>query len=967
MGDDDVVVLPALRKDRPEVATVLSAVGELHVSGAAVDWEAFFAGRGARRVALPTYAFRHERYWLTALAEGDAASMGLDSPEHPLLGAMVPLPESDGVMFTGRLSVRTHAWLADHQVGDAVLLPGAATVELALRAGDQVGCGRVEELTLQAPLVFSGQEAVQLQVVVGGADETGRRALTVYSHPDRASETAWTRNATGVLSAVEQEEPSFGPSSWPPAGAVAVDLTDFYPELAAAGLEYGPLFQGMRAAWRLGDEVFAEVVLPERAGTEAARFGLHPALLDAGLHAIALSGATGAQAALPFSWSGVELYASGASALRVRVIPLRAGEVSLRIADTVGLPVASVASLTLREVAPEGFATAASRHHDALHQLTWTKVASEPRDVHAIGWDELDSGGAVPDVVVLPVSGGSGPAAVRAALLRVLDAVQSWSVEERFADATLVVVTRGAVALEGEDVTDLAAAAVWGLVRSAQSEEPGRFVLADFDAGGDVDVPAVVGSGESQVVMRDGVAHAARLARVPAEELPHSVAPFGADGEVLITGGTGTLGALFARHLVTRYGVRKLLLTSRRGPAAEGAAELVAELSELGAEAEVVACDVADRQAVAELLTGRALTGVVHAAGVLDDGVISSLTPERLDTVMRPKADAAWNLHESTKDMDLSAFVLFSSAAGVLGGAGQGNYAAANAFLDGLAAHRRAGGRHALSLAWGLWDTDGGMTGSLAADDRARLARGGVLPLTVAEGLALFDTATTLDQAALAPVRFDPDALSSAELPSLLRGLARGGPSRRSVVVRSDAGATLRRRLDGLSPADRNDALLDVVRSQAAATLGHADAEAIDADRAFAELGFDSLSAVEFRNGLNAVTGLRLPSTLVFDYANPLVLAEHIGTELAPDSETDAETTAGRDRFHDALRSIPLQRLRDAGLMDRLLELAGVADPGLGFDTDVSAPKESIDEMDAESLISMALEGFGPDDAIQEA
>ncbi|MFI6584142.1 SDR family NAD(P)-dependent oxidoreductase [Embleya sp. NPDC050493] len=966
VADDDVVVVPALRKDRPEVTTLLSAVGELHVSGAPVDWDAFFAGHGARRVALPTYAFQRERYWLEAPAGGDAASMGLGSPEHPLLGAMVPLPESDGVVFTGRLSVGTHAWLADHQVGGVVLLPGAAMVELAVRAGDQVGCGRVEELTLQAPLVLSEQEAVQLQVVVGGADETGRRALTVYSHPDQTSETTWTRNATGVLSAAEHEEPSFGPTSWPPMGAAVVDLADFYPELAAAGLGYGPVFQGLRAAWRLGDEVFAEVELPERAGADAGRFGLHPALLDAGLQAIALSGAAGERAALPFSWSGVELYASGASALRVRVTPVRTGAVSLRLADAAGLPVASVASLTLREVAAEGLATA-SRHHDALHQLTWTKVASEPRDAHVVGWDELDSGGVVPEVVVLPVSGGSGPAVVRAALLRVLDAVQSWSTQERFADATLVVVTRGAVALEGEDVTDLAGAAVWGLVRSAQSEEPGRFVLADFDESADVDALAVVGSGESQVVVRGGVAHAARLVRVPVAEVPHATVPFDPDGEVLITGGTGTLGALFARHLVTRYGVRRLLLTSRHGLAAEGAAELVAELSELGAEAEVVACDVADRAAVVELLAGRSLTGVVHAAGVLDDGVISSLTPERLDTVLRPKADAAWHLHELTRDMDLSAFVLFSSAAGVLGGAGQGNYAAANAFLDGLAVHRRAGGRQALSLAWGLWDADGGMTGSLAADDRARLARGGVLPLSVAEGLALFDAATTLDRAALAPVRFDPDTLSSTELPSLLRGLGRSGPSRRSVMVRSDAGATLRRRLDGLSAAERHNALLDVVRGQAAATLGHADAEAIEPERAFAELGFDSLSAVEFRNGLNAATGLRLPSTLVFDYANPLVLAEHIGTELAPDPEADAEFAAGRDRFHDALRNIPLQRLRDAGLLDRLLELAGVADPGLGFDTGGSADKESIDEMDAESLISMALEGFGPDDAIQEA
>ncbi|MFF7251562.1 SDR family NAD(P)-dependent oxidoreductase, partial [Embleya sp. NPDC008237] len=872
LPEDGSVVVPVLRKGRPEAESLVSALAELHVNGVFVDWDAFFAGHGARRVALPTYAFQRERYWVEpSMHGGDVASAGLDSPEHPLLGAMVPLPESDGVVFTGRLSVESHRWLADHVVGGSVLFPGTGHVELAVRAGDQVGCGRLAELTLQAPLVLPDQGHVQVRVVVDAADRSGGRPVHVYSR--RPDTPIWTCHAAGLLTAGSgrgEEEPA----QWPPVGAAVVDLADFYPELAAAGLGYGPVFQGLRAAWRLGDEVFAEVELPERAGADAGRFGLHPALLDAGLQAIALSGAAGERAALPFSWSGVELYASGASALRVRVTPVRAGAVSLRIADAAGLPVASVDELALRELSEDGPVTAEGR--DALYRLDWLPVAATARVMTAPAWDELDSGGVVPEVVVLPVPGGSGPYAVRTALDRVLGVVQSWLSEDRFADARLVVLTRGAMALEGEGVTDLAGAAVWGLVRSAQSEEPGRIVLVDGDPA---DVGLALDSGEPQVLVRDGVVRAARLVRVAVPEQAEPGDRFGADGEVLVTGGTGSLGALFARHLVTRHGVRRLLLTSRRGPAAEGAAELVAELSELGAEAEVVACDVADRAALARLLAGRTLTGVVHAAGVLDDGVISSLTPERIDAVMRPKAEAAWNLHELTRDMDLSAFVLFSSASGVMGAPGQGNYAAANAFLDGLAARRRADGLPALSLAWGLWNQTGGMNGAMAQADLSRMAQAGVLPLTADHGLALFDTA--LGETAVLPIALNLAALRAQgdSLPELYRGLV--PVARRSAAgVRADAD-TLRRRLASVPEAEWHDALVLLVRTRAAMVLGHAGPEAIAPDRAFRDLGFDSLAGVELRNGLREATGLRLPTTLVFDYPNSVVLAEFLLAEVS--------------------------------------------------------------------------------------
>ncbi|MFI2765826.1 polyketide synthase dehydratase domain-containing protein, partial [Streptomyces echinatus] len=521
--------------------------------------------------------FQHTHHWLLApAAGGDPSTLGLDAADHPLLGAMVALPETDGVAFTGLLSQATHGWLADHSTGGVVLFPGTGFLELAVRAGDQVGCGRVEELTLQSPLVLPERGGVRIQVVVGAADEAGRRPVTVYARSDSAEDLPWTPHATGTLT-VGGPQPSHlaqdaEHSPWPPHGATPVDIEGLYDSLADAGLDYGPAFAGLRAAWRLGDDVFAEVALADDLHSDAERFGLHPALLDAGLHAIALSGAAGAQAKLPFSWSDVELYASGASALRVRVRPVRDGEVALEIADAAGLPVASVTSLALREAALERLSATGPAVHESLFQVRWHPV---PADQAAGGtfslgdWDMLPSDGPIPDAVVLRCGGGNDAATALAETHRALEAVQSWLSEERFAESTLAVVTSGAVAPAGGHVTDLAGAAVWGLVRSAQSEEPGRIVLADFDDGSGPDdtraaVLALTRAGESQVAMRAGVMYAAQLARVAAEPRPDAAEPppasFSPEGTVLVTGGTGGLGSLVARHLVTEYGVRSLLL-----------------------------------------------------------------------------------------------------------------------------------------------------------------------------------------------------------------------------------------------------------------------------------------------------------------------------------------------------------------------------------------------------------------------
>ena len=1232
-GDAPVVVAPTLRRRRNEVESVAVAMATLHNAGVEVDWAAFFAGTGAQRVDLPTYAFEHERYWLeTTLVGGhDLGSIGLRSVDTPLLGAGVSLADDGGFLYTGRLSLSAQPWLADHALFDRPLLPGTAFVEFALRAAEQVGCELVEDLTIEAPLLLE-RDGVALQIVVGAPeDSTGRRPITIWSQrhdPDSPDiDAPWTRHASGSVSAATgASHDDTEMAEWPPAGVEEVELGDLYETFATAGYGYGPVFRGLKAAWRRDGEVFAEVALPEQV-SDAGAYGVHPALLDAALHAVAVTETT--QGVIPFAWAGVRLYAVGASALRVRLTPVGTDTVALLAADGTGRTVLSVDSLALRSASAKQIAESAPQAHDSLYEIAWTSAgaaeASSPTGWANLGGAApatgtahdgfpalraaLDAGAEAPTVVLAAPHHGQDQdraADVHAAVNQMLELVRDFLADERLAAARLVLVTRGALATyDGEPVGDLVGAALHGLFRSARAESPGRLVQVDLAPGEpDAAVVSALAAGEEEIAVRARTILVPRLVKVspsttlavPAEptawrlsaprpgtfdglalvESPEAVAPLaegwvrvavraagmnfrdvmstlglvpgqdvlggegagvvtevgpgvtglepgdrvmglffgpfgplavadhrtvvpipdgwsylqaatvpvtyltayyglvdvadlkpgesvlihaaaggvgiaavqlaahlgaeifataspakwaavrelgiprerisnsrtaqfepdllgatggrGVDvvlnslanelvdaslrllprggrfvemgktdirdadwaadtfagvryqafdlpavapervhemlvevldlfdrgaltlpptttwdvrrapdafrflsqarqigkialtipvptdptGTVLLTGASGTLGGLVARHLVAGQGVRNLVLASRRGPDAPGATEFAAELTELGASVTTVACDVSDRDSLQRLLAAipaeHPLTAVVHTAGVSDDGVIGSLTTEQVDNVLRPKVDAGWLLHELTKDLDLSAFVLFSSAVGALGAPGQANYAAGNAFLDALARHRRALGLPAVSLDWGLWASTNRRTASLQETDRARMTRGGIKALSDEEGLALFDAALAVGAPVVLPVRLDLAAFRG-EVPPLLRNLVLRRARRTAVASGGDASSWTRRLL-ARAPDSRRRIVLDAVAAETAAVLGHASASSFSPDRAFKDIGFDSLASVELRNRIAGFTGLRLPATVVFDYPSPASLAEYVLGEV---------------------------------------------------------------------------------------
>ncbi|MFD4433685.1 SDR family NAD(P)-dependent oxidoreductase, partial [Nocardia sp. NPDC058497] len=723
-------------------------------------------------------------------------------------------------------------------------------------------------------------------------------------------------HAEGVLTAGAVVA-DFDLTSWPPAGAQPLPIDGVYDELLDIGYGYGPFFQGLRAAWHRGDELFAEVALSDPGDAEG--FGIHPALFDSALHAGIIHGLRGGGSgapALPFAWNQVVLFSAGAAVVRVR-IEMQGDRFAVQIADEQGQPVLSVGALVSRPVSAERLG--AGRVSEALFGVQWVTVplssamGVEPGRVAVLGSGQgsgavrrygdlaaliadLDAtpDPVVPEIVLLecPHHDGAPPEAARHVAAGVLDTVQRWLADSRFADSRLVVLTRQAVSTADAERVDLGQAPVWGLLRAAQAEHPSRFQLLDLDQDHDpIAVATAAAAGEPEGALHGANLLVPRLTR----HAPGTIARLSKSGTVLITGGTGGLGAVIARHLVTEHGVGHLLLTSRRGPDAADAAELCAELVELGARVTIAACDVSDRLALAALLdtiSGQhPLVGVVHAAGTADNGLIESMTPDRIDQVFGPKVDAAWHLHELTLDHALSLFVLLSSAGGLVLAAGQANYAAANVFLDSLAAHRHRLGLPATSLDYGMWARSTALGAELSEDAVDWMRRQGYPPLTEADGLALFDSAIATDTAQLVALRIDPAVLRTRgeQIPALVRAIAPIPVRRHS---RSRTGQAFAQKLAGLSDTARKSALLDLVRSVAADILGHASVDAVEPRQAFQQLGFDSLGAVEFRNKLNAATGLQLPATLLFDYPNAQIVAEFIDSRVTGTGAVDELVTS---------------------------------------------------------------------------
>jgi candicidin polyketide synthase FscB len=1338
-GPAPVGVVGSLRRDENGWTCFARSLSQAWVHGAQVDWSTLFAADRRELVDLPTYAFQRQRYWLErrATAATDLDAAGLGTSTHPLLSANVALAEGDERLLSGRLSLRSHPWLADHAVLGVVLVPGTAFLELALHAGQLVGCGLVGELAIEAPLALEEDRAVQLQLMVSDADESNSRSVSIYARREPLTtdseqpQQEWVRHASGTL-LEDQAGSAQGTAhrellgAWPPASAEPVRLERLYDRLADAGLEYGPHFQGLQAAWRRGEHLFAEVVLPADDEIDHSTFAIHPALLDSALHAIALDGIESEQPLrLPFTWSGVRLHGTGARALRVALTRTGTGSVSLSAVDQSGSTVMTAESLLMRSVSAEQIQSLHAAGIDPLYRVQWTELAIDfPRAdgemrgslderLSAGDWALLDldsNGGLVqeglrhsadapvafadvtslrvgveergelPPFVLIDCCGDPGAVtsapslaeqggdtdltdsphpledeeaeivshaglageqvslSAKSRTVRLLELLQEWLADEHLSDSQLVIVTRGAVEVAGgEDLPGLTSAPLWGLVRSAQSEFPGRLALLDVDGRRNSwsalhsALRQIGTAGESQLALRDGVLHAPRFvhgragaldvsghgsewslshgdsgtledlsvvsapsssaalepgqvrvavraagvnfrdvvttlgmvqlrgewdsigsegagivlevgsgvddlvpgtrvmglldsafgptaladrrslapipegwsfaqaatvpvafltayyglvdlggvkagervlvhsaaggvgmaaiqlarwlgaevlataspgkwgvlrrlgldqaqiassrdlrfserfsqpvegsgveggvdlvlnslagdfvdaslellreggrflemgktdirdpeqaaARSPAVvyrafdlleagperiqsmlvellelfgqglleplplrawdmrrapealrfmaraqhvgkivlTLPPAACEIGSDGTVLVTGGTGVLGSLVATHLAVNHGVRSLLLASRQGPEAQTAAELEKTLAGLGADVSIVACDVSDREQLRGLLESlpseRPLRAVVHAAGVLDDGSIASLTPEHLERVLAVKVDAAWHLHELTREMSLDAFVLFSSLAGVLGGSGQANYAAANTFLDALACHRRARGLPAVSMAWGWWAKETGLTEHLRELDLARMRRAGIAAMSNEQGLELFDAAWTDVDPLTVPAHLDRSVLHAqartGALPPMLRALVRS-PSR--PTHGAGAGGLLAGRLAGASSQERRKIVTGLVRSEVAAVLGHSSLETIDAQRAFKELGFDSLLSVELRNRLNAATGLRLTATLAFDYPTVALLSDHV-LASAGDAPIDAPRSLAGSR-----------------------------------------------------------------------
>ena len=906
-------LVASLRSERAEAVTILQALGAHYACGGRVAWESVFPG-GGRRVELPNYPWQRKRYWVEAAATQQRPGQPTG---HPLLGVRLSLAGSNTV-YESVLTRSEQGWLYDHLVGDQVVMPGAALADLMRAAGEHRLNAAVEvsSLVLQAPLVLvDGGNRVQVVL----REEADHTEVSVYSQPTDASPgAAWTRYASGEVRAM-----SVGAATHIDLAAIRarcvdrVEVRDVYEKLSPAGLPYGPSFQGLQALWHGASEAIAEVVLPE--GVDGAqRYGVHPVLLDAAFQACL--GIARTQALhLPFVMDKLVVHASGVSDALAYVRTRQESEdgfiADVTLTDTRGQVLVDVVGLQGRPLRPASVRDGAGAE-SGLYQFGWSVSSSPQASAPSGRWlvvaregDEVAAGivaelrarGA--DCVCVDLAGlraalpaehvvclwrrlGDEPGVEAACRLagEGLEIVQVLAQQEQA--ARLWWVTHGAVAVTAQEPANVAQASLWGLGRTVMQEHPElECTLIDIADGpnvvGQLLGEFTAGDAERQIAWRNGERRVARLVR--AVESHASQPLFRLDGTVLVTGGLGVLGLNLARWFAAR-GAKHLLLTGRRGHQTPGAAEAVAALEAFGARVTVAAVDVSDGVAVRALLAAipsdLPLRGVVHTAGVLDDGVLSEQSVERLARVIAPKVGGACHLDELTRGADLDFFVLFSSVAGTLGSAGQGGYAAANACLDALASRRRAAGLCATSLAWGLWvdasSKAAGLASGLDSAQQARLEKSGLGVIDPSQGLALFEASLGRSEAQLMPVPIDLAQLRKSfgdAVPSLWRELIRA--PRRTAPASARRGAWARE-LSLLPQERRLEAAIAAVRGEVARVLSLEGAEAVASERPLKELGLDSLMALELRNALGKLAGTTLPATLAFDYPTPAAIAKYL-------------------------------------------------------------------------------------------
>ncbi|EXU62043.1 hypothetical protein Z951_43765 [Streptomyces sp. PRh5] len=888
---NDVAVVGSLRRADGGHHRFVRSLAEAHVRGVEFDADSVFGKWHPRRVELPTYPFQTRRLWV----EPDREPSGEGTVGHPWLSKATPLADCGGCVLTGSISLRKHPWLADHQVQERVVVPGAAVVDLIVTAAREVGNGVVSELVQHQPLVVL--EELDLQVAVGGPESDGSRTVRLFSRA-RVDEP-WVCHADGVLMSHLAPE-TVHAAAWPPADAVAIDPAAVYSAFAKTGIHYGPAFQAVKRAWRRGHELFAEAALTVR--SEA--FGVHPVLLDAALHVIGLSapGERQDKQMLPFTWTGVSLRGIPTDSVRVHARKLPDGRYSLRMTSLDGRSLLAVDALEMRAVA--GLRVPA-RAQSSFRQVWRAVPVAKTNPVAPVVTDlaafhtSIAVGAVVPKAVLWQLS--SKDAEPDIWLSEVLRELQNWLAEEACAESRLIMLTTGAVNTRPDEDVDPSLAAVWGLVRSAQTENPGRFTLIDWDGQESPSLMAAAGlTDEPQLAVRGGTVSAPRLVPTPPAAEPGRL-----HGTVLITGGTGMLGGKVARHLVAHHDVRHLVLTSRRGMRVPQAQPLVDDLTALGATVDVVSCDITRRESVAELLNGIGdLTAIVHAAGSLADRLIEDLTPSDVAQVMQAKACAARYLHELTEGLD--AFIMFSSSAATFGNIGQGNYAAANAYLEGLAQHRRAHGLPGTALAWGLWAERGEMTAGVPdAESFARLTPGVTLAeLTEDEGLTLLDEFWNAEEASTLLVRVEN---TTNDIPIL-----RASTRHRTTTTEDTLPECLRQ----MNQQERRVALLDLITTNVAAVLGNHPAAALTDTGSFKDVGMESLESVELRNRLGAALGRRLSSTVIFDYPSPLQLVEYLSRLVAPDESPIVAPSRSSERQHLSEEQVDTMNIQ--GLIDYL-------------------------------------------------